>query len=153
MLGLFHLVVFLHFFQIPPIPIDITKLAPWLIMPAVLAAIANYVVNVLATKKDGTSRWTDQFILLVKFAVYLIIAGADVVLQLIPPDVLAQYSMPFSIFAGVIAAFIGTLTLHVANQAWIGLQYAGLRLLLGRDGFHTYFASRQNIRHPLSLKG
>src|SRR6266404_8777525 len=91
-------------------PGNFQDLIPWLVTPLVLGGVASWVINNWGapgtdpTKQPG---WTSRQKLVAKLLTYLVIGILDVVLQLIPANVLAEFAMPLSVILGVLAAFFG----------------------------------------------
>lgn len=110
------------------LPSNISDLAAWLLLPAVLGIIATFFVNLLPVKYA-------QYTQVVRFVVYMLIAVVSVVLTKIPADVLEQYQPIFVALMAALAAFIG-------DSAFRGAQLIGIRMLIGRDQFHADFGHR-----------
>ena len=127
---------------IPPIPTDFGQLSQWLIMPAVLALLANLVINALFSNADPKAQ---SFI---RFGVFIVDGVVSYLLTKLSPDFVASIAPLWAILAAVIAAYYAP---TVAQQIWVGFQLLGLRLLMGRDSFAS--AYKMSIKHPLSPEG
>ena len=118
---MFHLL-----FQLPPIPTDFSLVPGWLIMPTVLAFLANLFINEFASNDN------DQQKSLLKFAVFLVDGLVSYILTRFAPDQIASIEPLWVIFAGVITAYYAP---QVVSQIWTGFQLLGIRLMMGRDAF------------------
>jgi len=112
------------------LPTNIVDLAPWLILPAILGMIANYIINAFFAN-EAPSRQQQ-----IKLVVFLLIGVLSYALQLIPADVLATLQPAYAILAAVLAAFIGNQILHAATLL-------GERLTLGANEFRALWHARK----------
>ncbi len=127
---------------IPPIPNDFGQLAQWLVMPAVLALLANLVINAFFSAADANT--TN----LIRFVVFIVDGLVSFALTKLAPECVASIQSLWAILAAVIMAYYAP---TVAQQIWVGAQLLGLRLLMGRDNFAL--AYKQSIKHPLAPQG
>lgn len=117
-----------------PLPTDLSQVGQWLIMPAVLAMIANIIVNGFFANETPDRQAT------VKLASFIGIGVVSYLLSLIAPDVISRIEPLWAIIASVIAAYYAT---NAVRQIWYGLQLVGERILLGGNEFRAIYHQRK----------
>lgn len=137
MLHIIHILIM----QVITLPSNITDLAQWLLLPAVMGVAATFFGNLFLQALPQYK----QFVNAVRFAVYILIALISVWLAQIPPSVLQVYQPLFVAIMAAIAAFIGDNVLQAAGK-FTSLAVAtvlgiGMRLAFGKDAAHTSFKS------------
>lgn len=136
---MFHF-IFHFFMQVITLPSQITDLATWLLIPAVMGIIANSLVNgaVSLAPKTLTPIATG-----IKLIVYIGIAVISVALANVNPSQLAEWNPLFVAIMAAIAAFIGDKTSTVATNALFAVGRVAsaltVRLALGRDAAKAFF--------------
>ena len=119
------------------LPTNISDLAAWLLLPAVLGMLATLVVSA-AVSLFG-SAVTPQVQTGIKFATFIVVGIASYLLTQVPPDVLASFQPFFVVMMSVLAAFLGNGALHILNNVT-------LRLLLGGTEFRAQY--NKTTIHP-----